>query len=268
MNKRKILALAMALSMVAILAVGATLAYFTDVDSDKNVFTVGSVSIQQDEWMRPQASDGSFEARWVEFDSTGKVLMPAVGTAAWAERENNPMPDGYTKEAYGYNWNGYSVFDDALLKNVQDKFITVKNTGNNAAYVRTIVAVERPANLTDEECVWISSNADYEDKDNKVVSDSLGITAINGVDYDIYVYTYEKPVPAGATTVPSLRQIYLRQTTTQEDAAKFGEDGVTILAFSQAVQADGFADAATALKEGFGEATLTSVKTWAEEIDW
>lgn len=45
MNKRKILSLAMALSIVAIMAVGATLAYFTDTDSAKNTFTVGNVDI-------------------------------------------------------------------------------------------------------------------------------------------------------------------------------------------------------------------------------
>lgn len=45
MSKRKILTLAMALSMIAILAVGATIAYFTDADEATNTFTVGNVDI-------------------------------------------------------------------------------------------------------------------------------------------------------------------------------------------------------------------------------
>ena len=45
MNKRKIILLATALCMVAILAVGGTLAYFTDTDEKTNVFTVGRVDI-------------------------------------------------------------------------------------------------------------------------------------------------------------------------------------------------------------------------------
>lgn len=45
MTKRKIMLLAMALSVVAILAVGGTLAYFTDTDAADNVFTVGNVDI-------------------------------------------------------------------------------------------------------------------------------------------------------------------------------------------------------------------------------
>lgn len=50
MSKRKILLVAAALCMIAILAVGGTLAYFTDAtDVKKNVFTVGNVDITLDE---------------------------------------------------------------------------------------------------------------------------------------------------------------------------------------------------------------------------
>lgn len=49
MNKRKIMALALTLSMVAILAIGGTLAYFTDTDSKTNTFTVGNVDIELNE---------------------------------------------------------------------------------------------------------------------------------------------------------------------------------------------------------------------------
>ncbi|MBR5560619.1 MAG: SipW-dependent-type signal peptide-containing protein [Clostridia bacterium] len=49
MNKRKILSLALGLCMVAILAVGGTLAYFTDTDTQTNTFTAGKVGINLDE---------------------------------------------------------------------------------------------------------------------------------------------------------------------------------------------------------------------------
>lgn len=45
MSKRKIVLLALAVCMVAILAVGGTLAYFTADDSATNTFTVGNVKI-------------------------------------------------------------------------------------------------------------------------------------------------------------------------------------------------------------------------------
>ena len=49
MSKRKILMLALSVCMVAILAVGGTLAYFTDTDEATNVFTVGHVDITLEE---------------------------------------------------------------------------------------------------------------------------------------------------------------------------------------------------------------------------
>ena len=52
MNKRKIMLLVAMLSMVAILGIGGTLAYFTAEDSVDNVFTIGNVDIdlQEPNW--------------------------------------------------------------------------------------------------------------------------------------------------------------------------------------------------------------------------
>ena len=60
MNKKKILAFAMVLSMIAILAIGGTIAYFTAEDSAENVFTVGNVEIELTEpnWDNQGSVDG------------------------------------------------------------------------------------------------------------------------------------------------------------------------------------------------------------------
>lgn len=50
MKKRSMLLLALAVSMVAILAVGGTLAYFTDTDTAKNTFVVGNIKIKLNEY--------------------------------------------------------------------------------------------------------------------------------------------------------------------------------------------------------------------------
>ena len=49
MNKRKIMTLALSLCMVAILAIGGTLAFFTDTATQTNVFTIGDVKIELEE---------------------------------------------------------------------------------------------------------------------------------------------------------------------------------------------------------------------------
>ena len=46
MSKRKILSLAMSLCVLAIVAIGGTLAFFTDADNAENVFTIGKLDIE------------------------------------------------------------------------------------------------------------------------------------------------------------------------------------------------------------------------------
>lgn len=49
MNKKKLLSLVAALTLVGVVGIGATLAYFTDSDAETNVITMGHVDIDLDE---------------------------------------------------------------------------------------------------------------------------------------------------------------------------------------------------------------------------
>ena len=60
MAKRKLFTLAMAVCMIAILAVGGTLAYFTAEDDLTNVFTAGKVSLKLDEQKVEQNRNGDY----------------------------------------------------------------------------------------------------------------------------------------------------------------------------------------------------------------
>ncbi|MBR2635973.1 MAG: hypothetical protein IKD34_02875, partial [Oscillospiraceae bacterium] len=71
------------------------------------------------------------------------------------------------------------------------------------------------------------------------------------VKYSVACFTYKEALKPGEVSTPSLFQVYLNSKATNEDMELLG-DTYDILAFSQAVQADGFADAATALKAAFG----------------
>ena len=71
MNKRKTLALALTLCMVAILAIGGSLAYFTDTDEETNTFTLGNVKIDLKE----------------TFDKEHAVLRPGSQTTNKIEKK-------------------------------------------------------------------------------------------------------------------------------------------------------------------------------------
>jgi len=234
--KKKILSMCLVVALLAIAIVGGTLAYFTDTDEATNVMTMGSVAIDQIEKERNESGE------LVDF-TQNKPVVPAVGDPKW---EDNTITVGGGNQ---------KVFD---VENVIDKFVYVKNTGKRDAYVRTIVLIEAPG---------------YDAKDliHINVNDTIGVTAsaiatvtIDGTDYVYMTFTYTDALASDEETPVSLAQVYLDPTTTNEDVAAYG-DTWEILCLSQAAQADGFEDAATALNTAFGNVNATSVADWFAE---
>ncbi len=223
---------------VAAVAIGGTVAYLQDSDSDVNVMTLGEVKIEQIEQERNEAGE------LVEF-SQAKPAYPAVGNIAWDE-------DGLE-----VNGTEYKVFDDGL-KNVVDKIVTVNNTGKSDAYVRTLVAIEAPDGDPDN-LIHLNYNG------TDVTSSGNFMIEIDGVDYYVTAFTYKEALAGGEKSAPSLMQLFLDEKTTNEDCAAFG-DLWDVKVLSQAIQAAGFADAQTALDTGFGEVNADNAKTWFSNI--
>lgn len=255
MNKRKILALAMALSMVAILAMGATLAYFTDTKTADNIFTVGDVSIWLYEQERvPQTTDGSLQ----QFTG-GKHLYPIVGSAQ-GEKDALLLP---------------------TAENYVDKIVTIENTGSEPAWVRAYFAI--PSALDDgydtfnaganilhfnfgnnvatgettyqNEWIWKNNGTDW----------NYFETTMAGIKYNVYFADYATTLIGGDTTVRLIDGVYLDSTV---DFAPNGDlyafdakqdldtgwnwDAVNCPVYAVAVQAAGFDTAAAAVEAAFG----------------
>lgn len=241
--KRKILAIALVACLAVVAIAGASLAYLTDKDEAVNVMTLGNVNIEQYE------KDVNGE----EFVQN-QDLFPMVDLRADGD-------DILVKGA-----NGESVFNPAM-KNVIDKFVTVENTGDYSAYVRTILAFETvrsyaegsSTEFTDLHKTYIGVNGTFEYLDQYIT--------IDGVDYILAVCVYEEALAPEETTAASLRQFFLAPTANNEITTLFGED-YTILALSQAVQAAGFEEvgAEFALDAAFGEITAELAQGWFEEF--
>ena len=225
--KKKIISLCLVVAMLATAIVGASMAYLQDEDSDVNVMTLGNVDIEQIEQERDANGD------LVDF-TDDKPLYPVVGDTAWDETR------------VSVNDTEYKVFDDTL-KNVVDKIVTVKNTGRSAAYVRTIIAFEAPEGF-DDNLLHINYNGD----DGITMSEWSYIT-VGETRYVMTVFTYEAPLAAGAVSAPSLMQVFLDKTATNEDVELLGET-YEILVLSQAGQVNGFENvgASSALDTMFG----------------
>lgn len=271
-SKRSILlCLALVLSMA--MALNTTLAYLQDSDSDVNVMTLGNVKIEQHEYERVQKADGTYETVTVtKADGTtteesykvqpftqAKPLYPVTGEHTWDSTYVRWEQLGDASKVNG------GQLPLAGLKNIQDKFVLVENTGKSDAYVRTIVAFEL-GSVAEENWDDVIQVV-YASGDEPWDANSVGAVTINGNNYYVmeFVYTgyswgnyrHEGGIlPAGEWTYSSLAQVYMTSTATNEDveAIDGNKNGTyDILVVSQAVQTAGFSDAETALDEAFGD---------------
>lgn len=224
MKKKNILILALAASMIAVLAVGGTLAYFTDNDSRDNTFTVGSVKIKLIEQQRTE--DGTALEDFVD----DKVLMPIVGSA-----------------------QGESVTVEGVVlptaANYVDKIVKVENTGKSAAYVRVYLAI--PAALDDDDASKNVLHVNYGFGTEWTGTLPGEKVTIDGEDYIAYPCTYNAQLAPGETTaVPAYKGVYLDSHVDMDKDGNYTingnvidfnfENGITLPVFAQAVQAAGF----------------------------
>lgn len=233
MNKKKLLAVALAVCLIAILSF-TTLAWFTDSDSATNTFTVGSIKIVQHEKQHDENDE------LVNFEQN-KVLMPIVN-------EEEPSKD----------------------PNYEEKIVYVGNTGKNPAYIQTHIAI--PATLIGYLNLDVTTGAGW------TFAYSQKQT-IDGVEHVVYTFRYTYELAAGKETPVLLNGVYLyadvdvktNPATDNMEFCKWNEatkgytfsgfcvqdaEGtpytVNVLVATQAVQAEGFDNAGTALDSAFG----------------
>ena len=111
--KKKILAIALVVSMLAIAVVGGSLAWFTDTDEATNTFTIGSVEIRQNEDfaqdsqllpvvdMDNPSADPSYVKKIVSVSNTGKNDAYVRTFVAVPKALNNKL---ILDAASGSNW--------------------------------------------------------------------------------------------------------------------------------------------------------------------
>lgn len=204
MKKRSMLLLAVALSLVAILAVGGTLAYFTDEDTAKNVFTVGNVKIALNEYnARPDHEKEEGE----DVDEYLKGLQD----------------DDY-REWLEDNW------DSMLMPGTEiPKFVVVKNTGNRA--VICWIEVWLPKTLDDTGSLHIMyEDSGLDDMFNNgnafLHKKSIGEKTIANVAYAGYViwaesddHTVQSDAGVGYATMQLMHGVKMDEKVTQVIAA-------------------------------------------------
>jgi len=257
MKMKKILALCLVLCLAAIAVIGGTLAYFTDTEYVENTMVSGRVEIAQKEWMRDGNTLKAYEDNQVlipavVYDAEGKLAPDAWTT--WANDTNV----SYQAAGAAQSTHAFNMPDADLIANVVDKIVTVENTGDNNAYVRTILVM---ACGTDA----VLDNVTFQ-YDTTVIPDGykeeFNRLNIDGKDYRVVVLTYKDILAPGAIQ-PSLLALWMDP---DYNPALGDLDSLTVEVYSQAVQSDGFRESATAaetaLDAAFGDVTAENLKNW------
>ena len=271
--KKKITALCLCVALLAVAVVGASLAYFTDTKSATNTFTVGNVKIDL------------IESRFhrTGSDNSGDTSLPDPTTKASGMEF---VPDNWTIFTNDEIKADAETYQDKYLAVKGENMVPgrgvakcpyVVNTGANDAYIRIRVMIPSAANndfvavkdggvITNQWCTTSIKNGEFIDGkgggwNNAPAIDKASVTK-DGVTYDVYTFTRIQPLKAGAMTEWNVwNYIGIDKTATSADIQKAIDAGaikvvetdggaktmtLNVQVEADAIQAEGFADAAAA----------------------
>ena len=269
--KKKLTAIFLCVALVAIAIVGASLAYFTDTKSATNTFTVGNVKIDLIESRFHRQGN----------DNSGDTTLPDPTGTASGMKYLNDGAKAFTDAEIQADAAKYSDYIGKRGVNMVPgrgvaKCPYVVNTGANDAYIRIRVMIPSAANgdfvavkdggvITNQWCSTSFISGEFIDKkgggwDNAPAIDKASVTK-DGVTYDVYTFTRTEPLKAGAMTEWNVWNfIGINETATSADIQKAIDEGaikvvetdgaktmtLNVLVEADAIQAEGFADAAAA----------------------
>lgn len=275
MKLKNILLSGLSLVLVAVIAIGGTVAYLTDTDSDVNVMTVGNVQVKLQEKQRSEDN-----SKLVDFVQ-GKALTPLVGSAQGAKDK----------------W-GQPSKDQA--SNYVDKIVYATNTGKNDAYIRFLVAIptalipdttdssNNPLHWSYGNRVDITGEGKYntvayadsewkklfgEYDDVKDADGNIASVTIDGEEYWVTYFPMAEALAPGADSLAVMAGLYLDNrvdydadrgvyTFNGQDINYDFSEGVKVPVMVQAVQADGFKTAADAFTSAYGDVTVANAEEW------
>ena len=248
--KKKITAIFLCVALLAIAIVGASLAYFTDTKSATNTFTVGNVKIELLESSLHRENAGVANGETSDSQLWSDLAKEGSGNTS-------PYKAGdtfYTDAQIEANAAEYTCENVQLIPGRSyHKMPYVKNVGKNDVYIRIRVMI--PADLDTavlNSSMFTSSAMDK--KEFTMAMDQTGTVDREGRKYNVYTFTRIDSLAPGEMTYWNVwGTIHMDTTVTSaQSEALFGENGpypngvFPVLVEADAIQAEGFADAAAA----------------------
>lgn len=304
---KKSLLLALCIALCAAISLGGTLAFLSDSEEAVNVMTVGKVDIVLNEYQRggKDENDDGIGDELVPFENP-QNLMPIVGSAQGEKDAKFGLPkaknyvdklttvknvnrsDAWVRIIVGVptslgvtdpNAAEGNLTSSVVHSNMANRF-TADGSGKFAT-----AKWDDPADPSPYYTEWMLGGDTYGVK-NSWGEVNGGTCTIDGIKYDLQVYTRSTPLAYGEETTAALGGFYLDEHIDYNDETDKWEyveikngtinrtelnfdldDGIIIPVMAQAVQADGFDTAAQAFAAAFGDVVengkLTVINPWA-----
>ena len=243
--KKKIVSICLVVALAATAIVGGTLAYFTDTDSEENVFTTGNVDIDLEE----------------VFDEENAKLMPGIDIQKEVTVKNVGTENAYVRVHIAYP----SMLDSGSED--QPQFAAYNNM-LHWNFTADSVQEGEWSQLQNKD--QVGPNASYPNWPGNGGTYNFYQTTVDGILYNVYVYTYETVLESGEeTATPAISNVYLDTKVTNEQMAEITDvlgNNPKILVFAEGGQEAGFTDAYTALNTQFGDPMAEGyVSPWNQE---
>lgn len=247
---KKTIAIVMLVVLVAAVSVLGTLAYLTDTQATKNTFTVGNVKIKLLESSLHRENAGVANGQTSTSELWSNVPKEGTGNTSKYKAGDTFYTDAQIEaDAAKYEC------DNVKLNPGQSyhKMPYVKNTGVNNAYIR--IRVMFPADL--DTAILNSSmytTTALNNKEFTMAYDNSGTVDRDGIKYNVYTFTRIDPLAAGELTYWNVwGTVHMDADVTNEKLDSFFGEGkpyadgtFPVLVEADAIQADGFANAAEA----------------------
>lgn len=258
--KKKLTLVVTCVVLVAAMVIGGTLAYFTDTKDATNTFTVGNVSIDLIESTYHREGN----------DNSGDTSIPDPTQTASGMKYVTDGHKAFTDDEIKENAKNYKDYigekGNLMVpgRNVA-KCPYVVNTGNTAAYIRIrvmvpskgnndFVAVENGGVITNQWCTTSMLSGEFQMGETNKWPVVTKAVEKDGVTYDVYTFVRNEPLAAGAMTEWNVWNFIGISADADNadiqkaiDAGAIDEDGtLNVLVQADAIQSEGFADAAAA----------------------
>lgn len=249
---KKTIAIVMLVVLVAAVSVLGTLAYLTDTKTAKNTFTVGNVKIELLESSLHRENAGVANGQTSTSELWSNVPKEGTGNTSKYKAGDTFYTDAQIEaDAAKYECNNVKLNPGQSYH----KMPYVKNTGANAAYIRIRVMIPADLDTAILNSSMYTSTA-LNNKEFTMAYDNSGTVDRDGIKYNVYTFTRIDPLAAGELTYWNVwGTVHMDADVTNEELASFFGEGKSyangifpVLVEADAIQADGFANAAEAWK--------------------